>query len=69
MLLFQTTMHRNNHKEDRYLKVRNILNTIFVVGAAIGMAIYFWGNTNVGTIVILVSMALKMVECVLRFMK
>ncbi len=62
-------MHRNNRQEDRYLKTRNILNTIFVVGAVIGMAIYFWGNRTVGTIVILVSMAIKMVECVLRFMK
>lgn len=33
------------------------------------MGIYFWGNRTVGTIVILVSMAIKMVECVLRFMK
>ncbi|MBR6963511.1 MAG: hypothetical protein IKH86_07730 [Prevotella sp.] len=62
-------MHRNNRQEDRYLKTRNILNTIFVVGAVIGMGIYFWGNRTVGTIVILVSMAIKMVECVLRFMK
>lgn len=62
-------MHRNNRQEDRYLKTRNILNTIFVVGAVIGMGIYFWGNRTIGTIVILVSMAIKMVECVLRFMK
>ncbi|MBO4826257.1 MAG: hypothetical protein J5506_03330 [Prevotella sp.] len=62
-------MHRNDRKEDKYLKVRNILNTIFVVGAAVGMGVYFWGSRTVGTIIILVSMAIKMVECVLRFMK
>ena len=62
-------MHRNNRQEDRYLKTRNILNTIFVVGAVIGMGIYFWGNRTVGTIVILVSMAIKMVECCLRMLR
>ena len=62
-------MHRNDRQEDKYLKLRNILNTIFVVGAAAGMAVYFWGDRTIGTIIILVSMAIKMLECVLRFMK
>jgi asparagine N-glycosylation enzyme membrane subunit Stt3 len=58
-----------DEREDRYLKLRNLLNTIFMLGALIGVCIYAWGNSTIGTIIILVSMLFKMVECVYRFRK
>lgn len=54
---------------DRYLRLRNILNVIFMLGALIGVLVYFQWDKNTGTIIILVSMMFKIVECVFRFMK
>lgn len=49
--------------------IRNILNTIFVFGALIGMIIYYKGNTHTGTIIIFVAMAFKFIEVVVRLLK
>lgn len=60
--------HRQTEEpEDKYLQIRNILNTIFMLGAIVGVAIYFLANTTVGTIIILAAMVFKIVECCLRF--
>lgn len=58
-----------DERPDRYLKLRNILNLIFMIGAIIGVSIYLWGNSTVGTIIILGAMVFKMVECVYRYKK
>lgn len=60
--------HREQ-KEDRYIVLRNILNVIFMLGALAGVVVYLNWNRDTGTIVILVSMVFKIVECVFRFMK
>lgn len=52
----------------KYFVVRNILNTLFVIGAIVGMAIYFLHSEETGTYVILSSMVLKMAECCFRFL-
>ncbi len=65
-------LQRRNRREantDRYIVLRNILNIIFMVGAVIGVIIYFKGSHDTGTIIILVSMVFKIVECVFRFIK
>jgi hypothetical protein len=49
--------------------LRNILNTIFIIGALIGMYLYYKGNTETGTIVIIVAMAFKFIEVVIRLLK
>jgi hypothetical protein len=54
---------------DRYLMLRQWLNGLFMIGAVVGVAIYFLKDETIGTIVILVAMVLKMAECVFRFMK
>lgn len=54
---------------ERYMYLRNILNIIFMVGALIGMILYFKVDHQAGTIVILFSMLFKIVECVFRFLK
>lgn len=51
-------------------KIRQILNIIFMIGAVIGMLLYFFGpNDLLGIIVIIAAMSFKMAECVLRLMK
>lgn len=60
---------RRGDGEDRYLRLRNILNVIFMLGALAGVSVYFQWDKNTGTIIILVSMVFKIVECVFRFMK
>ena len=54
---------------ERFMFLRNILNIIFMLGALIGMVIYFKVDHQIGTIVILSSMLFKIVECVFRFIK
>lgn len=61
--------HRQEKGGDKYIVLRNILNIIFMVVALIGIIVYFYGNQNTGTIIILIAMAFKIVECVFRFMK
>ena len=51
------------------LKLRNILNIIFMVGAVIGVGIYLLADTFVGTIVVLAAMCFKIVECSLRLIR
>ena len=48
--------------------LKNILNTIFLFGAIIGMYLYYKGN-DAGTIVIMVAMGFKFVEVALRLFK
>ncbi|MBQ6652503.1 MAG: hypothetical protein IJM81_03785 [Prevotella sp.] len=61
--------HRRHHeqpKNDKLLKTRNLLNAAFMILAVIGLIIYFAANETVGTIVILVGMTFKIVECCIR---
>ncbi len=48
--------------------LKNILNTVFIFGAIIGMYLYYKGNEG-GTIVIMVAMGFKFVEVTLRLFK
>ena len=55
---------------DRFLPIRQWLNIIFMLGAIVGVAIYFLSdNTTIGIIIILVSMVFKMVESILRIIR
>lgn len=58
---------RLEEPKNTLFKVRNILNTIFIIGAIIGVAMYYASNRTVGTIVILSSIVFKLVESCLRF--
>ena len=53
--------------QDKFLKIRNILNIIFMIGAIAGVLIYFYADRPTGTIIILVAMVFKMIESILRF--
>lgn len=62
-------MHRQERK-DRFLYIRQWLNIIFMLGAVIGVIVYFLADlTTTGTIIILVAMVFKITECILRFIR
>ena len=58
---------RNRHFDNE--KVRMVLNTLFLILAATGLVMYFFGGENHTTplIVIAIGMLFKVVEFVLRF--
>ena len=62
-------MRRRGDGGDRYIMLRNILNIIFMVGAVAGVVVFYQCGREVGTVIILVAMMFKIVECVFRFMK
>lgn len=55
--------------EDKYRMLRQILNILFMLGAVVGAIVYFYYGRDLGTIIILVSMAFKLAECVFRLLK
>lgn len=72
----KSTVRRPNHRlrpmreRGRFFITRQWLNSIFMLGALIGGIFYFaTDNTNVGIIIILISMVFKIIECILRFIK
>lgn len=62
---------RRKHRRgqpDRFNAIRNVLNLLFMVVAVVGVVIYCTNaDKTTGTIVVLAAMALKIVECALRF--
>ena len=64
--------HRRSIEEepvDKYRNLRQWLNILFMLGAVAGVFLYIRYGGTVSTVVILVSMVLKMIECVLRLLK
>jgi len=62
-------IHRQERK-DRFLYIRQWLNIIFMLGAVVGVIVYFLADlTTTGTIIILVAMVFKIIECILRFIR
>ncbi len=53
--------------QDKFLKIRNVLNIIFMAGAIVGILLYFYTDRTAGTITILAAMVFKMIESILRF--
>jgi hypothetical protein len=54
--------------KDNFLRLRNWLNLIFMIGAVVGVLLYLFGDQTAGTIVVLVAMVFKMVESAIRFL-
>ncbi len=62
--------HIRNKQRDRFFAVRNVLNILFMLTAIVGVVIYLTqDDRTTGTIIVLVAMAFKIVECGLRFIK
>jgi len=60
---------KDNEDGDRFAKIRQWLNIIFMIGAVLGIAIYFLSNQHTGFIIIVGAMMVKFIECVLRLLK
>lgn len=68
----QIPRHRRGEEykqPDKFFKIRNILNIIFIIGAIAGMIVYFFSSHFAGTIIIIGAMLFKTVECCLRFFR
>lgn len=61
--------HRRPASEDKYFKIRNVLNIIFMLGAIVGMDVFYFHSRTMGTIIILTAMAFKIAECCFRFIR
>lgn len=62
--------HRKpDDKRGNFFVVRQILNILFMLGAVAGCVVYVKVNDQMGAILIIIAMAFKMAECVLRFKK
>lgn len=61
--------HRRAPQVDKYFKIRNILNIIFMLGAIVGMGVFYFYDRTLGTIIIITAMAFKMAECCFRFIR
>ena len=60
----------DNKKDDRFRTTRQWLNIIFMIGAIAGVVVYLTQpNKNFGTIIVLVAMFFKIIECALRFIR
>jgi len=61
-------LHKNPEeiKKDKFFKIRNILNIIFMIGAVVGMGFYFFGNRTIGTIIIIIAIVIKLTESSIR---
>jgi hypothetical protein len=70
----ETQQLRRRHRgedetpKDNFLRLRNWLNLIFMIGAVVGVLLYLFGDQTAGTIVVLVAMVFKMVESAIRFL-
>lgn len=67
-----TKPHRHTRPEkerDTFFFLRQIFNIVFMVGAVVGCILYMKVNELMGGILIIIAMAFKMAECVLRFRK
>ena len=54
---------------DQLLGFRNVLNIIFMVLAIIGVVVYLWVDSTIGTYIVIGGMAFKMVECCIRMLR
>mgnify|MGYP006972495532 CR=1 FL=1 len=64
--------HRRGEEEkprDRFFKIRNILNIIFMLGTVVGVLLYFFSSHAVGTFVLLCAIIFKIAECCLRLLR
>lgn len=59
---------RPPREKGRFFMIRQILNIVFMLVGVAGVAVYFH-NEVYGIIIVIIAMAFKMAECVLRYVK
>ena len=67
----QFPRHKRSEQDntDKFLKIRNILNIIFMIGGIAGVIFYITSSQTTGIIIIMSSMVFKIAECCLRFFR
>lgn len=64
------SVHKRGEKNKNMVFIlRNVLNTIFIIGAIVGMVYYFFVDDYMGTFIILGAMAFKFTEATIRLLK
>lgn len=58
---------KQHHKPDPHRNIRQWLNIIFMLGAIVGMCVFYFSDATTGVIIILCAMVFKMAECAFRF--
>lgn len=58
--------HRKPQEHSTIDYVRQWLNFFFMLGAVVGVCIYFLGDKTIGTYIILAAIVVKLSECVIR---
>ena len=61
--------HHRRPEDDKFFKIRNVLNIIFMIGAVVGVVVFCFKDQTMGTIVILTAMAFKIAECCFRLIR
>lgn len=61
--------HRHPDDEDKTLKLRNILNVIFMLGAIVGVVYYAFADRQTGTYIILGAIVVKIAESAFRILR
>lgn len=62
-------MDRIGEEHGRFFMLRQVLNTLFILSALIGMLLYFKWSCDVGTYLLIASCILKFAEVTLRLVK
>lgn len=62
-------MDRIGEERGRYYGLRQVLNTLFILTAIVGMILYFKVSKQTGTYLLIGSCVLKFAEVTLRLMK
>lgn len=59
--------HRDGQEQkNNHLRLRNVLNIIFMLLAIVGVVVYCWSDHTRGAIILLVAVVFKIVESALR---
>ncbi len=58
--------HHEESADRNHLRLRNILNVVFMLLAVVGLIVYLHADETVGAIIILVGVVFKIVESALR---
>ena len=70
-------MHQQPQGPTTIFKIRQILNLLFIIIGIIGAGVNAYGQWGahderikmMGIVIVIIAMAIKMAECVLRYMK
>lgn len=60
---------RHRQKNNRLFAIRNVLNTLFIFVALVGVVCYIAYDRTVGTYIVIGSLPLKFIEAALRLIR